>query len=276
MLHSLSSPCITLVNTSPSTLTVAATSPPLRTPAGYSRRVQTSRPPLVIAELSTARLVLRPLDPTVDATDLFEMDADPLVHQYVYGSSPSHSVEQLQRRLAGDLDQNGGMTWAVRLRDEATMLGAIGIFADQGSTIRGLSWSLRRSHWGQGLMSEAASAIVPFLLAQPGVDGLEAWADRVGQTVVMGVAAEPVDPTVFTITTALEVHDVERTARLLCELFGMHVASMHGEPAAIGEVAIAPWSGSVGTQLRRREREARATTPSNWATGSPPRPVVKR
>ncbi|HEY5453941.1 MAG TPA: GNAT family N-acetyltransferase [Acidothermaceae bacterium] len=238
------------------------------------------RPPLVIAELSTARLVLRPLDPTLDAADLFEMDADPLVHQYVYGSAPCHSIEQLQRRLAADLDQNGGMTWAVRLRDEPTVLGTIGIFADQDSTIRGLSWSLRRSHWSQGLMSEAASAIVPFLLAQPGVDGLEAWADspntgslkvalraglaergrlprsyddRVGQTVVMAVAAEPVDPTVLSITAALEVHDVEATARSLCELLGMHVAWTHGEPPAVGEVAVAPWSGSAGIALRRRE-----------------------
>jgi RimJ/RimL family protein N-acetyltransferase/catechol 2,3-dioxygenase-like lactoylglutathione lyase family enzyme len=226
------------------------------------------------------------LDPILDATDLFEMDADPLVHQYVYGSSPSHSIEQLQRRLAADLDQNGGMTWAVRLHDDPTVLGTIGIFADQGSTIRGLSWSLRRSHWGRGLMSEAAGAIVPFLLAQPGVDGLEAWADSrnigslkvavraglaerarlprsyddsVGQTVVMAVAADPVDPTVFTITTALEVHNVEDTAQLLCNVLGMHIAWMHGDPVSIGEVAIAPWSGSAGIQLRRREGAVRAT-----------------
>lgn len=214
------------------------------------------------------------------------MDADPLVHQFVYGSSPSRSIDQLGRRLAADLDQNGGMTWALRRRDDPTVLGTIGIFADQGTTIRGLGWSLRRSHWSQGLMSEAASAIVPFLLAQPGVDGLEAWADshnigslkvaaraglterarlprsyddRVGQTVVMAVAAEPVDPSVFTITAALEVHDVEATARLLCELFGLHIAWMHGAPVAIGEVATAPWSGSAGIQLRRREGAVRAT-----------------
>jgi RimJ/RimL family protein N-acetyltransferase len=244
------------------------------------------RPPLVMAELSTARLVLRPLDPTHDAADLFEMDADPLVHQFVYGSSPSHSIDQLQRRLAANLDQNGGMTWALRLRDDPTVLGTIGVFADQGTTIRGLGWTLRRSHWSQGLMSEAASTIVPFLLAQPGVDGLEAWADsrnigslkvaaraglterarlprsyddRVGQTVVMAVAAQPIDPTVFSITTALEVHDVEVTAQLLCELFGLHVAWMHGEPAGIGEVALAPWSGSAGIQLRRREGKVRTT-----------------
>jgi RimJ/RimL family protein N-acetyltransferase/catechol 2,3-dioxygenase-like lactoylglutathione lyase family enzyme len=239
-----------------------------------------------MAELSTARLILRPLDPTHDAADLFEMDADPLVHKFVYGSSPSRSISQLQRRLAADLDQNGGMTWALRLGDDPTVLGTIGIFADQGTTIRGLGWSLRRSHWSQGLTSEAASAIVPFLLAQPGVDGLEAWADsrnigslkvaaraglterarlprsyddHVAQTVVMAVAAEPVDPSVFTITATLEVHDVEGTARLLCGVFGMHIAWMHGEPAGIGEVAIAPWSGSPGIHLRRREGEVLAT-----------------
>jgi RimJ/RimL family protein N-acetyltransferase len=239
-----------------------------------------------MAELSTARLVLRPLDPDADAADLFEMDADPLVHQFVYGSSPSHSVTQLKRRLAADLDHNGGMTWALRLRDDPTVLGTIGIFADQGTTIRGLGWSLRPSHWSKGVMSEAASTVVPFLLAQPGVDGLEAWADsrnvgslkvaaraglterarlprsyddRVAQTVVMAVAAEPVDPNVLTITAALEVHEVDGTARLLCGLFGMHVAWLHGEPAAIGEVAIAPWSGSAGIQLRRRDGQVRAT-----------------
>jgi RimJ/RimL family protein N-acetyltransferase len=247
--------------------------------------VENPRPPLVIAELSTDRLVLRPLDPALDATDLFEMDADPLVHQFVYGSSPSHSVDQLKRRLAADLDQNGGMTWTLRRRGDPTALGTIGIFADQGTTIRGLGWSLRRSRWGQGLTSEAASAIVPFLLAQPGVDGLEAWADsrnvgslkvaaraglterarlprsyddRVGQTVVMAIAAEPVDPSVFTITAALEVHNVEATARLLCELLGVHIAWLHGEPAAVGEVTVAPWSGSAGIQLRRRDGDVKA------------------
>lgn len=214
------------------------------------------------------------------------MDADPLVHQFMYGSSPSHSIDQLQRRLAADLDQNGGTTWALRLRDDPTTLGTIGIFADQGTTIRGLGWSLRRSHWGNGLMSEAASAIVPFLLAQPGVDGLEAWADsrnigslkvatraglterarlprayddRVAQTVVMAVAADAGDPTVFTITAALEVHDVEATAQLLCEVLGMHVAWMHGEPAGIAEITVGPWSGSAGIHLQRREGEVRAT-----------------
>ena len=127
---------------------------------------------------------------------------------------------------------------------------------------------------------------MPFLLAQPGVDGLEAWADsrnigslkvaaraglterarlprsyddHVGQTVVMAIAAKPVDPSVFSVTAALEVHDVERTARLLCGLFAMHIAWLHGEPAGVGEIAVAPWSGSPGIQLRRREGEVRAT-----------------
>jgi RimJ/RimL family protein N-acetyltransferase len=248
--------------------------------------VENPRPSLVIAELSTARLNLRPLDPGLDATDLFEMDADPLVHQFVYGSSPSRSIKQLQRRLAADLDHNGGMTWAVRLRDDPTALGTIGIFADQGTTIRGLGWSLRRSRWGRGLMSEAASTVVPFLLAQPGVDGLEAWADsrnvgslkvaaraglterarlprsyddRVGQTVVMAIAAQPSDPSVFSITGSLEVHDVAATAQLLCGLLDMHISWMHGEPVQVGEIAVARWSGSSGIQLRRRDGEVRAT-----------------
>ena len=83
--------------------------------------------------------------------------------------------------------------------------------------------------------------------------------DRVGQTVVMAVAAQLVDPSVFTVTAALQVHDVERTARLLCGLFGMHIAWLHGDPPGVGEVSVAPWSGSAGIQLRRREGAVQAT-----------------
>ena len=211
------------------------------------------------------------------------------IHWYI-SSSTAHRPAVLSNSSAADWPQtshkNGGMTWTLALRDEATALGTIGIFADQGTTIRGLGWSLRRSHWGQGLMSEAALAIVPFLLAQPGVDGLEAWADsrnvgslrvaahaglterarlprsyddHVAQTVVMAIAADPVDPSVFTVTTALNVHDVERTAQLLCGLLGMHVAWMHGDPVRIGAIAVARWSGSAGIQLQRRAGPIRPT-----------------
>ena len=211
-----------------------------------SRQVQNSRP-RCYAELSTARLILRPLDPTLDATDLFEMDADPLVHQFAYGSSPSHSIDQLAAPAGRGARSERRNDLGVRLRDDPTALGTVGIFADQGTAIRGLSWSLRRSHWGQGLMSEAASAIVPFLLAQrdrrPGGVGRlhnigslkvatraglterarlpRSYDDHVAQTVVMAIAAGVSIRRCSPSPAAIDVHDVEATAQLLCGLFGV-------------------------------------------------------
>lgn len=238
--------------------------------------MENPRPPLVIAELSTARLDLQPLDPVRDATDLFEMDRDPRVHEYVYGSSCSRSVEETRQRLDAELAGNGGMTWTIRLHDEPTALGTLGLFGDQGTSIRGVSWSLRPSHWRQGITSEAAAAMVTYLLAQPGVDGLEAWADsrnigslrvagragmvergrlprsyddRIGQTVVMAVAAVPLDPRVLTVTPSLQVRDVDGTASLLCNLLSLRLAWSYGKPTAAAGLAISPWSGGPQVHL---------------------------
>ncbi|HEY0871747.1 MAG TPA: GNAT family N-acetyltransferase, partial [Acidothermaceae bacterium] len=233
-------------------------------------------PPLVIPELSTARLSLRPLDPIRDATDLFEMDRDPRVHEYVYGSSSSQSVEETRQRLDAELAGNGGVTWTIRLHDDPTALGTLGLFGDQGTSIRGVSWSLRPSHWRQGITSEAAMAMVIYLLAQPGVEGLEAWADsrnigslrvatragmaerarlprsyddRIGQTVVMAVAADPTDPRVLTVTPSLQVRDVDGTASLLCDLLSLRLAWSYGQPTAAAGLAISRWSGSPEVHL---------------------------
>jgi len=238
--------------------------------------VENPRPPLVIAELSTARLDLQPLDPVRDAVDLFEMDRDPRAHEYVYGSSSSQSVDETRQRLVAELAGNGGMTWTIRRRGDPTALGTLGLFGDQGTSIRGVSWSLRPSLWRQGVTSEAAAAMVTYLLTQPGIDGLEAWADsrnvgslrvaaragmvergrlprsyddRIAQTVVMAVAADPIDPRVLTVTPSLQVRDVEGTASLLCDLLSLRLAWSYGQPTAAAGLAISPWSGSPEVHL---------------------------
>jgi RimJ/RimL family protein N-acetyltransferase/catechol 2,3-dioxygenase-like lactoylglutathione lyase family enzyme len=235
------------------------------------------RAALVVADLSTERLALRPLDPDADAADLHEKERDPRVHQFIYGAAVSTGVDETRARLRAELAANGGVTWSIRLRDEPTVLGTIGLFGDQGTTTRGLAWSLAPEWWGMGITGEAAATVVAFLLAQPGIDGLEAWIDsrnepslavalraglsevarlprsyenRIGQTVVMAIAAQPADPAVFTVEPVLAVGDVAATAALLGELLGLEVAWTVGEPAAMAKLAVAPWSGSAGVRLR--------------------------
>lgn len=233
------------------------------------------RPPLLIEPLQTARLDLEPLDPVRDAPTLHAMVSDAEVHRYDGESTGSTSVAETESRLRMELAANGGTSWAIRLRG-GDAIGTIGVFADQQTTIRGVGWSLARAYWRQGITSEAARIVVPYLLAQEGVDGLEAWVDsrnlgslgvaraagmsergrlpkpsrdEVAQTVVMARAAVPTDPEVFGVRTTLEVSDIPATIDVLLSVLGLHVGWSYPDPPKVAFLAVAPWSGSAGFGL---------------------------
>lgn len=225
--------------------------------------------------LRTARLDLVPLDPDRDAESLHAMHGDPEVHPY--GSDePTVDVAATHARLVEELRANGGWTWVLRRRPGTEALGTIGLFSDQGTSIRGLSWSISRSHWGQGLMGEAAPVVVDHLLAQPGIDGVEAWIDtrntrslgvarrarlderarlsrvypdHTAQQVVMARAAEPLDNAVLAVRPSLPVCDVRGTCRLLVDILGLCLQFEHGEPPTFARLAVGPWSGTPGLDV---------------------------
>jgi RimJ/RimL family protein N-acetyltransferase/catechol 2,3-dioxygenase-like lactoylglutathione lyase family enzyme len=236
-----------------------------------------TRPPLSIGPLSTDRLDLTPLDPASDAPALHAMLADPEVHRYDTDARASRSVDETALRLHRQVTENGGTTWAIRLRG-GDPIGTIGIFADQGTRIRGVGWSLTRSHWGLGITSEAARTAIPYLLAQDGVDGLEAWVDsqnvaslgvaravgmseggrlprsyrdRVAQTIVMARASRPRDADVFGMFSPLPVTDLAETIRLLTGVLDLHLAWAYPDPPRVAFLAVTPWSGSPGFQLEQ-------------------------
>lgn len=225
--------------------------------------------------LTTARLDLVPLDPERDAGSLHAMLGDPELDEFGH-EPPTRHVAETRSRLERDLAENGGWTWVVRLRPDESALGTIGIFSDHGRPIRGLSWSMRRDHWGRGLMGEAAPVVVDHLLAQPGITGVEAWidsrntrslgvarrarlserarltrvyADHTAQSVVMVRATEPRDPDVLGVRPVLPVRDVRVTAQLLVDVLGLHVAFEHGEPPTLVRLGVDPWSGSPGPDV---------------------------
>ncbi|MFC7622016.1 GNAT family N-acetyltransferase [Microlunatus sp. GCM10028923] len=229
--------------------------------------------------LTTARLELVPLDPDRDAESLHAMLGDPAMDPYGW-AEPTGDVAETRERLRADLAGNGGWTWAVRLRPDDAALGAIGIFSDQGRSIRGLSWHLRRSHWGRGIMGEAAPVVVEHLLAQPGITGVEAWIDtrnlrsigvarraglqeasrmarvypdHVAQQVVMVRAAEPRDSDVVAVFPDLPVRDVEAGAEQLAHVLGLHVAFRYPDPPTMARLTVTPWAGSQGLNLVRAE-----------------------
>ena len=143
--------------------------------------------------------------------------------------------------------------------------------------MRGVGWSLARALWRQGITSEAARVVVPYLLHQPGVDGLEAWVDsrnlgslgvaraagmserarlprvyrdHVAQTVVMARAATTLDPEVFAVHPTLPVTDLDSTVRVLSEVLGLREAWSFPDPPTVVFLAVDRWSGSAGLQIR--------------------------
>ncbi|TDW22844.1 GNAT family N-acetyltransferase [Kribbella kalugense] len=233
--------------------------------------------------LTTARLDLVEFELERDLAALHAMFSDP---EWARGGfiTPATSSAESRERLEREFGGNSGWTWVLRVRPDEDAVGVIGVFSDQGSSIRGISWYLRRDHWGAGLMSEAARAVVDHLLQQASITGIEAWIDsrnvrsiavarhagldvvgrlprtqygEIAQSVVMGRAAQPTDPTTFGVTPTLEVRDVPGTVRLLCSLLGLQVSFELDGFALLG---FTEWNGQSSLEVRRASGEISPAT----------------
>lgn len=230
--------------------------------------------------LHTERLVLVPLDPARHAASLHVMLSDPEMTLFG-GPTVTATVEETRAKLTEWLTGNGGWTWAITSRPSTEAIGTIGLFHGIGDRIRGLDRYLRRDHWGRGLMSEAARAVVPHLLAQQHIDGLEAWIDsrnarslgvarhagldqvgrlprvyddHIAQQIVMARAAEPRDPETLAFRPMLIVRDLDQTARLLTSVLGLRERFRFGDPPNFAELAVAEWTASPSMYLQTSDQ----------------------
>ncbi|MDQ2639414.1 MAG: GNAT family N-acetyltransferase [Pseudomonadota bacterium] len=152
--------------------------------------------PAAIQIPPTARLAFRLMD-SADAPLLFELDQDPEVMRYLNDSKPStwEDIQQkfVPRMMAFTDAASGCGLWEVRRRDDGDYLGwilvrqyGIGTSYHDGGILE-LGWRLKRHCWGQGIATEAASAIIDVLRQQPGIRAFCAIADpaNLGSVAVM-------------------------------------------------------------------------------------------
>lgn len=112
--------------------------------------------------LTTNRLFLRQIQPE-DAEDLFATFSDEEAMQF-YGHEPHRSVdethaliEQIQARYA----RREAIRWGITLKGEDRVIGSCGFHHfDTGFHRSETGYELRRAFWGQGVMTEAVSAIL--------------------------------------------------------------------------------------------------------------------
>lgn len=140
-------------------------------------------PPL----LQTARLVLRPprLEDAGAVFDGYAQDLD--VCRYLTWT-PNESLAQTEdfmRERLRKLDEGKAFTWAITRHSDDKLIGMIELRADGHKADFG--YVLARAFWGQGLMTEALSAVLDFAFTLPGL--YRVWAvcdvDNVGSARVM-------------------------------------------------------------------------------------------
>ncbi|MHB1317499.1 MAG: GNAT family N-acetyltransferase [Anaerolineae bacterium] len=114
--------------------------------------------------LETGRLVLRPFT-LADAPAVRELAGDYQVAQYTLNIPHPYPEGAAEEWISGHqsaYDQGRAMTWAITARDDGRLLGAIGLTVVAIHRRAEMGYWLAVPYWNQGLMTEAARAVLDF------------------------------------------------------------------------------------------------------------------
>lgn len=121
--------------------------------------------------LETARLILRGWSPE-DAANLYEYAKSPNVGPMA-GWKPHESEEESMEVLASFIGD--GDVWALESRETGRVIGSIGLHKRSRGALSfdyELGYALAEEHWGQGLMVEAADAVIAHAFGKLGANVL--------------------------------------------------------------------------------------------------------
>jgi RimJ/RimL family protein N-acetyltransferase len=120
--------------------------------------------------LTTARLVLRPFEPS-DATDVHQLagdralaDTTQLPHPYPEGAAEGWIASQPARWSAGDL-----ISYAITLAENGTLVGTVSLVVHPATESAELGYWIGRAYWNRGYATEAAAALIEFGFSSVGL-----------------------------------------------------------------------------------------------------------
>ena len=133
--------------------------------------------------LTTKRLRLRQIQPN-DAEALFAIFSDEEAMQF-YGHEPHRSldetrvsIEQIQARYTW----REAIRWGITLKGEGLVIGSCSFHHfDTGFHRSETGYELHRAFWGQGIMTEAMSAILTYGFTELGLHRIEAIIDNANE-----------------------------------------------------------------------------------------------
>ena len=129
-----------------------------------------------LPELTTPRLVLRPFVPA-DVDGLLEYAKDPEWAEYLLDSVPQPYTRRSAEEFIADRMVAPGtqLSWAIVLG--AAGVGGIILSVDSKHETGEIDYALAKSHWGRGLMAEAAGAVVDWGFGKRGLHRISSQAD---------------------------------------------------------------------------------------------------
>jgi [ribosomal protein S5]-alanine N-acetyltransferase len=132
-------------------------------------------------ELKTERLLLRPFR-LADAEDVFAYAKDPEWSLYLGRRMPRPYLrrdadEYVAKRILAPWDSNP--TFAMVL--DSKVIGGVGLKKREARDDAELGYGMARTHWGKGLMTEAAHSVVDWGFKNLGLEKIFAMADLPNQ-----------------------------------------------------------------------------------------------
>jgi RimJ/RimL family protein N-acetyltransferase len=115
------------------------------------------------ANIGTERLILRQWR-NGDRKMFARMNSDPAVMEHFPGVLSQSESDALVDRAEAHLERHGFGPWAAELRESQEFIGYVGLvipeFEAAFTPCVEIGWRLAREHWGKGLATEGARALV--------------------------------------------------------------------------------------------------------------------
>jgi RimJ/RimL family protein N-acetyltransferase len=125
--------------------------------------------------IETERLALRPWI-LADREPFFRINADPRVMEFMPAPLSVNESNQLADRIEAHFRERGFGLFAAELQQDHSFIGFIGLsvpsFHASFTPCVEIGWCLSAEHWGQGLATEGAEAVVRHAFEVLGIDRL--------------------------------------------------------------------------------------------------------